>query len=161
MSLPLPLRRDSASFISPALWAVLAELVLTSVHHGYGAVIYAAPFRFQVVVISAVVAAVELGLTFVTRYHRGSRAGRIAGWRNLLVITAYPIIAIGLIEGGYNHVVKNIVYLMGYRQLYDGMFPAAAYEVPGDWFFEITGIVQFPVAIAAIWLGITAWRSRH
>jgi hypothetical protein len=159
MTLPLSIEHRGTT-LRPALLAVLGELALTSIHHGYGAVIYAAPFRFQVVVISAVLAVLILGLAYVAANHRGSMLGGIAWWLNVLIIVAYPIVAIGLVEGGYNHIVKNVIYLLGNRAVYDGMFPASAYELPTDWFFELTGIAQFPVGVAAAWLGIAAWRGR-
>lgn len=155
----LSIERRGAT-LRPALLAVIGQLVLTSIHHGYGAIIYAAPFRSQVVVVSAIVAVLVLGLAYVAANHRGSVLGSIAWWLNVLIIVAYPIVAIGLVEGGYNHVVKNVVYLLANRSVYDGMFPAGTYEVPADWFFELTGIAQFPVGVAAAWLGIAAWRRR-
>ena len=159
MSLTFPLGHSRAT-MHPALIAGLGELLLTSIHHGYGAIIYTAPFRWQVVIVSAIVAAVVIGLALVAQAHRGGLLGRVAFWLDAVVIAGFPILTIGFIEGGYNHVVKNIVHLMGNATLYAQMFPEGMYEAPGDWFFELTGIAQFPVAVAALWLGLAALRGR-
>jgi hypothetical protein len=78
----------------------------------------------------------------------------------MVVVVAFPIVAIGLFEGAYNHVLKNIVHLMGNAALYARMFPATMYEAPGDWIFEITGIAQFPVALVALWWVVVAVAGR-
>ena len=157
MSLTSILDRSRAT-MHPALIAALVELLLTSIHHGYGAIIYTAPFRWQVVIISAIVAALIIGLALVAQAHRGGPLGRVAFWVDTIVIAAFPILTIGFVEGGYNHVVKNVVHLMGNATLYAQMFPDGMYEAPGDWFFELTGIAQFPVAVAALWLVVKAMR---
>lgn len=159
MSLSVSLGRDGTA-MHPVTLLALGELVLTSVHHGYGALIYTAPFRLQVVIYSAVAAALILALAFAAARHRGQLVGRVAFWAEAALVFAFPIVSIGFVEGGYNHVVKNIVHLTGNAALYAQMFPAGIYEAPGDWFFEASGMLQFPVAVAALWLGIRAWRGR-
>jgi len=144
----------------PAAFAAFAQLALTSVHHAYGALIYASPWRLEVVVMSIAAAALIAGLWLLARRRPGSFSGRLAFVGNMVVIVAFPILAIGLFEGGYNHVVKNIVHLAGNPTLYAQMFPASMYEAPGDWLFELTGIAQFPMALLALWLVAIAVAGR-
>ncbi|HTN63034.1 MAG TPA: hypothetical protein VL147_16050, partial [Devosia sp.] len=141
--------------------AALAELALTTIHHVYGAVAFATVWRFEVVAYSAGVAVLILALSFIADRHRRALAGQVAFWLNALVITVFPVLGIGMAEGGYNHIVKNIVYFGGEGALYRQMFPAPTYEIPSDWFFEISGILQFPLALVIAWLMLSAWRHRH
>jgi hypothetical protein len=61
----------------------------------------------------------------------------------LLVTVSFSIIGIGLYEGGYNHVVKNILYFGGVStETLDEIYPSV-YELPNDFLFELTGIAQF------------------
>jgi hypothetical protein len=144
---------------SPTRLAVslgLSELLLTSIHHAYGAYAYATFLRLQVVGFAAVVALGIAGLSFAANRHQGQLTGRLLHWINMAVIVALPVFAIGVAEGGYNHLVKNLVFFTGNSALYDRMFPAPTYEVPTDWFFEVTGIAQFPVGLWAGWAAIAA-----
>jgi hypothetical protein len=150
MSLFFSLSRPGVS-VRPAVMFAFGELGLTSLHHAYGAFVYDSPWRLEVVAISAAAAAIILALSVIAHRQSGARMGRIAFWANVLVILAFPIVTIGFVEGGYNHVLKNIVFLMHNAPLYAAMFPAGMYEEPGDLFFELTGVLQLPVAVAALW----------
>jgi hypothetical protein len=143
-----------------AVLAAFAELALTSLHHAYGALIYSSPWRLEVVGISVIVAALIAGLSVLAHRQRGTTWGQVWFAANMVVVVAFPIVAIGLFEGAYNHVAKNIVHLMGNAALYARMFPATMYEAPGDWIFEITGIAQFPVALVALWWVVVAVAGR-
>jgi hypothetical protein len=64
---------------------------------------------------------------------------------------AFPFAMIGLFEGGYNHVLKNVLYFGGAtRDLLQALFPAPTYELPNNLLFELSGIAQFPPAVAGI-----------
>ena len=54
--------------------------------------------------------------------------------------------ALGLYEGLYNHVLKNILY---YGELPESillqLYPPPRYEMPNDFIFEVTGILTFVI----------------
>jgi hypothetical protein len=117
-------------------------MVLTIVHHAYGAAIYNTPWRLHVLFISIPV----LLLTFLL--HKTIR--RTHGNRQVLVrwlfvfITLIPSMGmIGVFEGLYNHLLKNILFFGGAGGItLQQMFPAPTYEMPNDLIFEVTGILQ-------------------
>jgi len=139
--------------------AALLVLLMTSIHHVYGAVAYDTPFRLHIVFISvpvaiAIAAALYVGAT------RSDRAGRIATWIGIAVIFAFAVAAIGFFEGGYNHVLKNIGFLGGGEEAVRKLMPTwlydpSAVEIPNDFFFEATGIAQFPLSV---WTAVQTWR---
>jgi hypothetical protein len=50
---------------------------------------------------------------------------------------------IGIFEGLYNHVLKNIFFFVSAsKQTLQSLFPAPTYEMPNDLIFEITGGAQ-------------------
>jgi hypothetical protein len=139
----------------------ISELALTAVHHLYGGVIYASPFRFWIFAMGLGGAVIIIVLLIVARRHQGEFWGRAARVLELVFTLLFPTLIFGIIEGGYNHVVKNVVYFTSDATMYGTLFPAAGgYEVPGDWFFEITGILQFPLGVAAGWFALAALRRR-
>src|SRR5688572_15657766 len=88
----------------------LGTLVLTIVHHAYGAIIYKDGFRLHVSIIAVPIILVLIVVyRAFNRYQDGLRKRR--GFLVLVIlITVIPIGAIGMYEGGYNHLVKNILY---------------------------------------------------
>lgn len=135
--------------------AAVSVLVLTSIHHAYGAVVYDTPWRMQMVTVGALGSLAIAACLFVAWNHEGRPLARAALWLGLAIIAVLPVVSIGVFEGAYNHVLKNLVYLAGNQSLYRQMFPAGTYEVPTDWFFEVTGIAQFPLAV---WAALAALR---
>jgi len=113
----------------------LGVLLLTSIHHAYGAVIYHTLWRMHVAIVALPLAAL---LIFLLRSENRAWL-RVAAILILLV----PVIAIGMFEGGYNHVVKNVLYFAAGPDVARSVFSGSAYEMPDDAFFEITGILQF------------------
>ena len=72
-----------------------------------------------------------------------------------------PILMIGMFEGLYNHVVKNLLYFGGASTGLTRVFPPPTYEMPNDVFFEITGVLQVvPATLAAWYLSRVTQRSR-
>ena len=67
----------------------------------------------------------------------------------------FPVIAIGFYEGLFNHVVKNLVYFGLGEASARTLFPGPIYEMPDNFIFEATGILQFPLAVLA---GVQALR---
>jgi hypothetical protein len=124
-------------------WSALAVLLLTSVHHAYGAYIYDTPWRLHVVIVSVLAAVAIIGLSFALGKRSSNVAGGIAFWAFTLVTFVIPVVGIGLFEGGYNHAVKVAFYLAGASPaLMHQLFPPSVYETPNDLFFEVTGMLQ-------------------
>ncbi len=124
------------------LWSV-GTMVLTLIHHGYGAAVYDEPFRLHVALF-----AIPVILVLVATYAGYGRAKSETARKILLttflgVTVVFSILLIGLYEGGYNHVVKNILYFTDVsKDVLDRIYPSI-YELPNDLVFELTGIVQF------------------
>lgn len=144
--------------------ATLAVLAMTVVHHAWGAVIYAAPFRLHVVFVAVPVAvAIAVALQIGAR-QAGTRAGRLATWIGIAASLVFAVAMIGFFEGGYNHVAKNVVFFIGgeaavHMLVLDWLVDPSLVEIPNDFLFEATGIAQFPLGI---WAAIETWRlARH
>lgn len=155
----LPSATASDRHRQAGVWA-LAVLLLTSVHHAYGAVIYATPWRLHII-HAAIPAAVliVLGL-WLARARPGTRAARIATGAAVALILAFPVGMIGLFEGGYNHVVKDLLYFGGGADAARRLFSGAEYVMPDDLLFEATGIAQLPLALRAAARALALVRTR-
>lgn len=139
----------------------LGLLLLTSVHHALGALLYAAPFRLHVVAVALPLAALIAWLMQAAR-HRihtdGSGHGVLLA---SLAMVFLAILGIGVFEGGYNHVLKDILFFMGVTpHTMATLFPPPAYEMPDNFLFEATGILQFPVGLIAASAAIKLLRHR-
>ena len=124
-------------------------LVLTSIHHLYGALIYDTPWRMHVVYFSIPAAILIASFLFLAWRYRGKTFGRTAAWLGVVLALVFPVGLIGIYEGGYNHLVKNILYFSGATDLVNQLFPPPNYELPNDLFFELTGIAQLFAALVA------------
>jgi hypothetical protein len=151
----------SQEYLSRATWSALTVLLLTTVHHVYGAYVYDTPWRLHVAFVSGLTAAAIIGSLLVLRRHTDDVVGRIAFWTFVGVTCVLPVAAIGLFEGGYNHVLKDALYFAGgSTSLMTRMFPPPAYEMPNNAFFEITGVMQvFPASVTG-WFLYRLVRSR-
>ncbi|UTV41927.1 hypothetical protein MYG64_36345 (plasmid) [Ensifer adhaerens] len=136
----------------------LLLLVLTSVHHAYGAYIYNTPWRLHIVHLAVPVAILVVGALFVGASKDRTFLGRVAYWLAAIVILAFPVAIIGFWEGGWNHVLKNVLYFGFGEPAARLMFPAPLYRLPDDLIFELTGIAQFPLAIIAAFKTISLLR---
>lgn len=133
------------------LWTSIAAMALTTFHHAYGAVIYEAPFRKHVAVIVVLVTLVMLIAYNRILKSRSPVSSRIALWVFLAVTVLMSIAGIGLFEGFYNHLMKNILFFSGMSPVtFNQFFPAPAYEIPNDFLFETTGILQFFAGMAPL-----------
>ena len=137
-----------------------AVLALTVLHHLYGAWRYATPWRHHVALI-VVPLLIVLTMAFVTLGRsNGARVRLAATWTFLGIGVAASVGWIGLFEGGYAHVLKNLLYFGGLpRTTFDTLFPAPTYEVPDDVLFEATGIAQFLLAMPAALHLLRFWRE--
>jgi hypothetical protein len=136
----------------PVFFGASATLGLTTVHHVYGGVLYASPWRIHGAGVAMAIGVLSFALFSVYRRCPDARLGRSAGWLLALVVLFFPVLATGVFEGAYNHVLKNVLFLLGTREsVLLRMFPPPVYELPNDAGFEISGIAQvIPAAFAAI-----------
>lgn len=136
-----------------------AVLLLTSVHHVYGAYIYQTPWRHHAVHVSVAAALAMAAALAIARARRDRPAGRLAWWAFVGVTTAIPVLMIGAFEGLYNHVVKDVLWLGGApAPLLRALFPPPTYEMPNDVLFEVTGVLQVVPAAWAAWRLLGALR---
>ena len=114
----------------------LAVLLLTSVHHAYGAYAYHTPWRLDAVVLSAFAAAAIISSLVVIQRNADETVREIAFWAFIAVVLVVPVALIGLFEGAYNHALKNALYFAGASSaLMNRLFPRPTYELPNDVFF--------------------------
>lgn len=125
-----------------AFWSIVT-MGLTIVHHFYGAYIYDEPFRKHVAIFALPVVALLLATYTGQLLAKDFRLQRVLRIIFLTAALIFSVIAIGVYEGGYNHVIKNVLYFSGVStELLDFIYPAV-YELPNDFIFELTGVVQF------------------
>jgi hypothetical protein len=140
----------------------LTVLLLTSVHHAYGAYVYDTPWRYHVVLISVPVGLVILGSLALLRVRPSGLLGALTRGVFVLTVLAMPVLGIGVYEGLYNHVVKNAFYFGGASPaVMARLFPPPTYEMPNDAFFEITGMLQVVPAALAAWHVCRMLSARH
>jgi hypothetical protein len=121
--------------------------VITSVHHIYGAVLYNTAWRLHVLMISVPTLIITEILRRLLIKKEGSFMSGLLGlyW---IIVLVFSVGSIGIFEGLYNHVLKDILYFAGVRKdiLYT-LFPPPVYVMPDDFLFEFTGVLQGFVAI--------------
>ena len=140
LSKPTSERTLMSSFFSTVL-----VFILTSFHHYYGAIVYQTPWRKHVVLQGGLILALcYLFYYLFNRYHKRA------------FLTIYLLLSfitfglgIGIFEGAYNHVLKDILYFSGLisTDAWRVLFPSPAYEIPNDFIFESTGILQLVLSI--------------
>lgn len=143
-------QQKSFGTLNKSLAWTAGTFILTAFHHYYGSVVYGTPWRAHVVFLGGITLLVCLLLSWLYRRYQ----------KRFLFIS-YAVIAfimfgvlIGLFEGLYNHVMKNLFYFSGMNiNTWRSLFPAPAYELPDNIVFEASGILQFPVgALQGYWL---------
>jgi hypothetical protein len=138
-------------------------LILTSIHHIYGAIVYNTPWRFHVVHPAALTTLIIAALLFLSYKRSRTIVGQIAFYLAISIILIVPVSFFGIFEGGYNHVLKNVFYFSGAGEpLMQKLFPPPTYELPNDLFFEITGILTFVAGVAAAYFAyrlLSIWRE--
>ena len=128
-----------SSFVSTVL-----VFILTSFHHYYGAIVFQTPWRKHVVLQGGLILALcYLFYYLFKRYHRS-----VFLLIYLLISFIVFGLGIGIFEGAYNHLLKDILYFSGLsRGTWRVLFPSPAYEIPDDFIFETTGILQLFLSI--------------
>lgn len=123
----------------------IALMVLTSIHHIYGAWRYDTPWRLHVLFISIPVIIITI---LLYRLVKREGSARFLFWLFWMVTLVPSLAMIGLFEGVYNHVLKNVLYFAGAgRSFFDRLFQPGLYELPNDFLFESTGTLQGVIAI--------------
>jgi hypothetical protein len=120
-------------------------LLLTIIHHIYGGIIYNTPVRFHIAWFALPAIGVMILLyTLHVREKSSPTLSKIALWLFLAITILIPIGTFGLAEGGYNHLLKNILYFGGAsEELMTNFYPDPIIEMPNDFWFEFTGVLQF------------------
>jgi hypothetical protein len=133
----------------------LATLGGTAVHHVYGGVVYATPWRTHGAFVAILVGALSYAVFVVFRRAGDGTWRRVVGWALAVVALVVPVAGVGVFEGFYNHVLKNVLFFGGLdRSLFGQLFPAPIYEVPNELVFELSGILQVLPAVLtarAVW----------
>jgi peroxiredoxin len=85
------------------------------------------------------------------RVRRPSSARNVGAVLAVLVL-ASPVLGIGVFEGVYNHLAKNVLFFAGLpHHTLLSLFPPPTYELPNDFVFEVSGIAQIiPAAFAGL-----------
>lgn len=136
--------------ISKAMISSSAILVLTILHHYYGAVIYSTPWRAHVAFFAGPVLLALAAAWLINRSWPTRAIGKVSKWVFVVVAGTVSFGMFGLYEGGYNHLLKDVLYYGGVSsQTLLALFPPPSYEMPNDFFFELTGVAQFFVGLRA------------
>jgi hypothetical protein len=183
MSTFSPAASNPARYVAAGAWS-LGVIALTGIHHAYGAVIYDTPWRLHILEVALPIGAAITAILFVAYRRADTAIGRIALWLAVATILVFPVLLIGVYEGGFNHLVKGIAYLgwgtdgvaalnaagdnplvqaivgvaLGH-EANEAIFEHGLFEPPGDLFFELSGIAQVPVALVAGWAAVRLWRT--
>jgi hypothetical protein len=124
-----------------------ALMIITSIHHVYGAVVYHTPWRLHILMVSIPVIIFTLvGSHFLTkREFLGKNLLLVLYWSIILI---FSIILIGGYEGVYNHALKNVFFFSGASEtILDKMFPPSMYVMPNNFLFELTGVMQAAIFV--------------
>lgn len=136
--------------VSRIAWYSVALAVLTTIHHVYGAVLYQTPWRLHILMMSIPV--IILTLIFRRQLTKKDADNKCFAFWAFYFISLVPSLGfIGVFEGIYNHLFKNIMFFGGADDvLLQTLFPAPTYEMPNDLLFEVTGVGQGIIAIVLI-----------
>ena len=134
--------------IDKAMLSSSAVLVLTILHHLYGAILYSTLWRAHVVFFVGPVLLLLGAVWLINRSSKGGIARTLSKWIFVLASATVAVGLIGLFEGGYNHALKNVFYFGGASaETLSFLFPPPTYEMPDDALFEITGVAQLFIAV--------------
>ena len=142
--------------ISRAMLSSSAILLLTILHHFYGAVIYSTPWRTHVAFFAGPVLVALAVAWLINRSSPKLAVAPISKWAFVVLAGVVSFGMFGLYEGGYNHLLKDILYFAGAPSaILLAMFPPPVYEMPNDFLFELSGVAQFFVGL---WAGYDLYR---
>ena len=149
--------REERKLLNFSFASTTLVFILTSFHHYYGAVVFDTPWRTHIILYGGTVLLVCFLFMFLYTLTRKKVYRMIYAGLGFLFFG----LAIGLFEGFYNHLVKNIFFFSGMDyELWRRFFPAPTYELPNDILFEVSGILQFFIACVQVYyLFRTFWYS--
>ena len=147
----------SSRYLRYSFIATAAVYIVTAFHHLYGAKVYNTSWRKDVGINGGLI----LAACFIFLY-------LFNVYKKRVFLTLYTVISfivfdfgIGIFEGLYNHVLKNILFFAGMPlSTWRKLFPAPAYEIPDNWLFESTGIIQFLVGLISIFYLLKIYKVR-
>ena len=114
---------------------------ITSIHHIYGAIHYQTPWRLHTLHIN-IPLLILLGILLLYSYKQLPGARKVGNFAILLVVITW-LGWVGAFEGFYNHFIKDLLYYGGLsNSLLLTLFPSPTYEMPNDFIFEVTGLLQ-------------------
>jgi hypothetical protein len=122
-------------------------MIVTSVHHAYGAVVYDTPWRLHILMMSipVIIFTVVVNQFLMKREYRWKK---LSLWFFGAIILIFSCLSIGGFEGVYNHALKDILFFSGTdKTLLDKLFPPPAYVMPNDFLFEATGVMQAAIFV--------------
>ena len=126
-----------------------AVIAITTFHHVWGAYLYDTPWRLHIVFIGVPIAALFVVLLVFAAPRHGTRVARLTVWLAVILIVGFCTLMLGLYEGGYNHVLKNVVYFT--QGPVRWMFPDGITGIPDDIVFEVSGMAHLPAGLVAAW----------
>ena len=142
--------------------AVISGLIaglVSSVHHWYGAIAYNTPWRVGVVYWIVGFVLIVYSLLHVYWKNIDNIVGQITIWIFLFGAVIFQAGFI-LFECVYSHVLKNIFYFGGISQsILEHLYPAPAYHLPNNLFFEFTGLLQL-IGFVAVWFAYQVFKDR-
>jgi hypothetical protein len=143
------------------LLAAAGVLLLTVVHHAYGAVLYDTPWRNHVALVALPVLVVLVVAHEIFRRSPATPTGRAFLFLFASLTLAVPIGVIGIVEGGYNHLVKDVLFFAGLpAAALDRLFPDSVYELPDNLLFEASGVLQLFLGLLTARSLARLWRER-
>lgn len=123
-----------------------AILLLTSIHHIYGAILYQTPERLHILYMSIPL------IGFNAYMHYSANERRTIKIIHAILTILFPVVLIGVFEGIYNHALKNILFFIGTpKEIMIQMFPPPVYVMPNDFWFEFTGVLQAILVLPALY----------
>lgn len=137
---------------------IIAGLV-SSVHHWYGAIEYSTPWRISVSYWIMGSTLLVYSLLYVYWKNLGNILGKFTIWLFLFSAVIFQIAFI-MFECVYSHILKNILFFSGLPQsILEKLYPAPAYHLPNNLFFEFTGLLQL-VGFVAVWYAYRVFQDR-
>ncbi len=144
----------SRNIIVKAAIGVAVAGAISGGHHVYGAIVYERPWRVLVSLWIPAFVALVLAMLYLHWKLAKRISGEIAAW---IVFAGGVVFQTGftLFECVYSHILKLVLFFGGASQTtLARLFPAPAYHLPDDLFFELTGVLQ----LAGFWAAWLAWR---
>jgi hypothetical protein len=132
-----------------------ALMLLTSIHHVFGAYQYISPWRFHVLAFSIPVILLNV------LWRKKLLHNWIAFYLMMTVNFIVTLSLIGFYEGVYNHLVKVVLYFSGTSaEIMTNLFPPPKYVMPDNFIFEFTGVLQAFLCIPIGYYFVGVVRSR-